>query len=544
MFKIYTCLISILLSWVLNCNINYSQEVISSQGTVYSNSDGSSISFTIGEPIIKTINGSVNDVTQGFQQPIGLTTSLTDLYCGSELSPYDLSSKSEDFEIYEISNKKCIWKYEWKITNETTNATIYAYTAPGGFGTSRHKMNLNLAISSSNSRTFSRIDPISNWSNPPTPLPSGFLTSGTTYSIQVRAKFNVACSSVLTLFGRKCYVKLPSNNTGPTTKLIICNTINNPQSYELTDKIYCDPVPNIYRYLFEIVDTDPTNPLPTVVYNSQSKWRNYFTLSDAGFNQTNKTYAITVYAWMKQTAASDAQAGNTCYVSSPTNDPTVKLITDQCGSVSAPIGVYDGDVLEAVINPAIQNTTQCCEYKYIFEFYHPSSPTAFKTCTTENSAPTRRKLCLNNCPPDMTISADLYPNIGDQIKVRTKAWVKNAYDPSLTPPIYLDPGGDCWIVYLGSKSIKDETSINLKIFPNPNDGSHFYINAYGFTDSEDDIIISVIDLHGKQVYIENTGISANQLIKEITLNEKLADGIYLIEVAKGPYKVIQKLIIQ
>ena len=101
MFKIYTCLISILLSWVLNCNINYSQEVISSQGTVYSNSDGSSISFTIGEPIIKTINGSVNDVTQGFQQPIGLTTSLTDLYCGSELSPYDLSSKSEDFEIYE-----------------------------------------------------------------------------------------------------------------------------------------------------------------------------------------------------------------------------------------------------------------------------------------------------------------------------------------------------------------------------------------------------------------------------------------------------------
>lgn len=45
----------------------YSQEVISSQGETYSNTNGS-IDFTLGEVVINTGTDGSNDITQGFHQ--------------------------------------------------------------------------------------------------------------------------------------------------------------------------------------------------------------------------------------------------------------------------------------------------------------------------------------------------------------------------------------------------------------------------------------------------------------------------------------------
>lgn len=48
-------------------NITFSQEVISSGGDFYNNINGS-VSFTIGEPVIETLSGASNILTQGFNQ--------------------------------------------------------------------------------------------------------------------------------------------------------------------------------------------------------------------------------------------------------------------------------------------------------------------------------------------------------------------------------------------------------------------------------------------------------------------------------------------
>jgi hypothetical protein len=46
----------------------HAQEVISSQGTVYQNPSGS-VSFTIGEVVIKPLTNTDGSILQGFQQP-------------------------------------------------------------------------------------------------------------------------------------------------------------------------------------------------------------------------------------------------------------------------------------------------------------------------------------------------------------------------------------------------------------------------------------------------------------------------------------------
>jgi len=43
--------------------------------------------------------------------------------------------------------------------------------------------------------------------------------------------------------------------------------------------------------------------------------------------------------------------------------------------------------------------------------------------------------------------------------------------------------------------------------------------------------------------VEHTGVNANQIIKEIQLKEKLANGVYLTKVSKGNSFKIMKLII-
>lgn len=52
---------------------SYSQEVISTAGEHYENSNGS-ISWTIGEPVIETLESTNNYLTQGFHQPTVIPT--------------------------------------------------------------------------------------------------------------------------------------------------------------------------------------------------------------------------------------------------------------------------------------------------------------------------------------------------------------------------------------------------------------------------------------------------------------------------------------
>jgi hypothetical protein len=64
-----------------------SPEVISSNGDFYTNTGGS-VSFTIGETVVETFNGASNILTQGFQQPFLVVTSIPEKENGNFLFLY------------------------------------------------------------------------------------------------------------------------------------------------------------------------------------------------------------------------------------------------------------------------------------------------------------------------------------------------------------------------------------------------------------------------------------------------------------------------
>jgi len=65
------------LSAALCCFTAVAQEVISSGGESYTNSSGQ-IDYTIGEPLIETVTGTANLLTQGFHQPEIQVTEIGD----------------------------------------------------------------------------------------------------------------------------------------------------------------------------------------------------------------------------------------------------------------------------------------------------------------------------------------------------------------------------------------------------------------------------------------------------------------------------------
>ncbi len=53
----------------ISAQYNVEHNVIASGGNYFVGPNGTSISYTIGEPVIQTLQGSDYDLTQGFQQP-------------------------------------------------------------------------------------------------------------------------------------------------------------------------------------------------------------------------------------------------------------------------------------------------------------------------------------------------------------------------------------------------------------------------------------------------------------------------------------------
>ena len=62
-----------------------------------------------------------------------------------------------------------------------------------------------------------------------------------------------------------------------------------------------------------------------------------------------------------------------------------------------------------------------------------------------------------------------------------------------TPSTYSFPTND-----LTQKNQTSTAELTFIIYPNPNNGAGFYINAYGFDDSLDEFVISIIDLNGRE----------------------------------------------
>lgn len=129
------------------------QEVISSQGETYSNTNGI-IDFTIGEVIINTGTNGTNDITQGFHQTNWVFVGLENIVPNYEVSVYPnpseevLNIRTKTFEnvsytLYDAVGKVIL---QDKLSSELTTIAVNQL-APGSYS-------LTLNNSAQNLKTF------------------------------------------------------------------------------------------------------------------------------------------------------------------------------------------------------------------------------------------------------------------------------------------------------------------------------------------------------------------------------------------------------
>ena len=82
----------------------------------------------------------------------------------------------------------------------------------------------------------------------------------------------------------------------------------------------------------------------------------------------------------------------------------------------------------------------------------------------------------------------------------------------------------------------DVTTLAVKVWPNPSE-RFFTVNVAGA--SNEQVVMTVYDVYGKQVYVTNA--SANH---DYRFGENFANGVYVLEVRQGNNRKTVKLVKQ
>ena len=117
------------------------QQVIASGGGEY-DSPTNSVSVTIGEPIIATVSGPTNTLTQGFQQPwVDITIDVEDVFDGPMINVYpnpvghilniamDDPSRADRYMLFDAAGKQVT---DGRISSTITELDMEHY-ASGGY---------------------------------------------------------------------------------------------------------------------------------------------------------------------------------------------------------------------------------------------------------------------------------------------------------------------------------------------------------------------------------------------------------------------------
>jgi len=324
------------------------------------------------------------------------------------------------------------------------------------------------------------------------------LADNTTYNVRVRAKVGGIFGS----YGNVCQITTPSSNS-TMLKPTYCNYSYNSYS----ELIGYYPVNNVQDYELEFT---PIPSGPTINYLRGST-KSTVPLSKITGLSDNTTYNVRVRA---KVANVFGPYGNSCQITTPSPSGTTQLETNYCNKT------YNS-------------------YNEFIKFYPVTNAQDYELELT----PIPSGPVINYVRGQAKASARLSKITGLQnsttYSVKVRAKVANVFGPygnscQITTPAsarfgYFDNQTD-----VEASSTK---SINLIIYPNPNQGEFVYLDLSGIqTDTE----LLVTDISGK--IIQQQKIESNS--STISFNEKLNAGFYFITVVSGNQKVTKKLVVR
>jgi hypothetical protein len=89
-----------------------------------------------------------------------------------------------------------------------------------------------------------------------------------------------------------------------------------------------------------------------------------------------------------------------------------------------------------------------------------------------------------------------------------------------------------------------ETSGTLNMWPNPNRGDQLYLTINDLPEQDLMVTVDIFDMYGKRVSTRSIATQGGLLNTVIELNNELASGLYMVNIAAGEQLFTQRLVIQ
>jgi hypothetical protein len=406
----------------------------------------------------------------------------------------------------------------------TQNLQFFCDSIPGANDYEYRIVNTTLGYDHTWSRGNSLTDYRLSWAYQSAPVLVQNLPYGYTYDVQVRAlvgKTGPAYGNLpgqLGTFGSVCTITLAGS---PQTQLKpgSCGiTLSN-----LTDPVFCIPVSGATDYEYHIENTALSYSRNAIRNSANTDFRFSWLANNLSQGlRFGTTYDVSVRAkvggvWLN--------FGTLCQVTTPPQ-PQTQLQTAYCNFTLPTFQT-------TVYSDAIAGVTN---YRY-----HISGPNGYDRVIDRNAPSNDFKfgwtlLCCGQ--------QNMLPNTSYQVEVATYAGgVWSAYGPSCVITT-----GASVPRYSLLEDVKPENNLsaelNLSVYPNPAaTNSLFSIEVTTLAETNENILVRVLDILGKVVYSESTKINSdNRVFLQPEFN--LAAGVYTIEARMNSSVLRQKLVIE
>ena len=381
---------------------------------------------------------------------------------------------------------------------------------------------------------------------------AGITELNTAFMVDVSAEYNGIWSN----YGNGCVLHTPIPSNLETSYLLSSSCDEGTDGYSSLTKPLSAKNVNASKYEFRFREWDETNDVEVFpnnrFFDEINNWR-YSSMAAAGITEMGKAFKVDVRVKQGNQWSPYSSDNRSCILHTPTisNLPTTKLVPAFCDvTYNSWIKKYYG--LKFYTLPGAS--------KYDFEVTQTvgTPPTGVSNPATftiqQNNGPFGFGISLHNLgflngtngtPNQFEVKIKAYfganddeGNWGDVCTITTNPLGTD--DFTIIDPEYLEHRNRNEHISNSTLSSNHEELIQLKLYPNPNNGDVINIEFLneGLTN---DLHVSILDINGRIIELRKINTETGLNKKEIILKTPLSKGIYFMQIKNGQLFLTKKI---